>query len=336
MEKEVKALVSVLVTGGGGFVGGNFVRLILKERPDWRITVLDKMGGKAATTVLKNIAPAFRDRLRIEKLDLLETAAIRKLFNEERFRYVLHFAAKNPSGKDIGDPFAFAEVNVERTVMLLEEVRRANETDPVRFIYLSSYEVYGSSRGSSFKESDPLEPTSPYAASKASADLFASAYFRTFGMDAISTRTVNIYGPYQSEDKLIPIVISKALKREDILVFGDGSIVRDWIYVDDHNYGVLKVLENGKTGEVYHIGAGCEKSQLELIREVLRNVAEILKVDYSALENLVSFEKGRAGEDARRALDASKIERELSFAPRFSFKDGIFQTVSFFLKGGTN
>jgi dTDP-glucose 4,6-dehydratase len=326
-------LIPVLVTGGGGFVGGNFVRLALNERSDWRVTVLDKMGGGSTTPVLNDIAPVFKNRLRVEKLDLLERESINRLFAEESFRYVLHFAAKNPSGKDVGDPYDFAEVNVERTVMLLEEVRKAYEKNPVRFVHLSSYEVYGSSRDGSFEEADPLAPTTPYAASKASADLFSSAYFKTFGIETVSTRTVNIYGPYQSEDKLIPMVIKRAVAGEKIPIYGNGSAKRDWIFVDDHNYGVLNVLENGKAGDIYHIGANCEKSHAEVIEEVLKNVARFSKKDARELKVLLEFEQGRTNEDPRRTLHTSKIEKELSYRSRFSFEDGISRTVAFYLKG---
>jgi len=182
----------------------------------------------------------------------------------------------------------------------------------------------------SFSEDSPLSPTTPYAASKAGADLFSLAYHKTFGIDVISTRTTNIYGPFQSEDKFIPMIIKRAINGEEIRVFGDGSTIRDWIYVDDHNRGVLKVLEEGKSGEVYNIGANCAKRQVEVIDEVLKNVAKIKKVKFEEIKKLVKCEKGRAGEDKERRLDSSKIYNELSFKPSVTFDEGIKRTVMFF------
>lgn len=322
--------MNVLVTGGGGFVGGNFVRLALKERKDWRITVVDKLGGRDLCPVLDGLTDRYTGRFKLEKMDLVDES-LGRLFDDGKFRYVLHFAAKNPSGKDIGSPYDFAEINVERTVRLLEEVKRSARTREVRFVHLSSYEVYGTMRERPFVESDPLDPTTPYAASKAAADMFSLAYHATFGLDVVSTRTTNIYGPFQSPDKLIPMVVRKALDREEITVFGDGSIRRDWIFVDDHNLGVMKVLESGKSGEIYHIGAKCEKSQAEVIGEVLKNVAELSGSSPDELMKLVAYGQGRPTEDPRRTLDAGKAERDLSFRNHFSFEEGISRTVGHFV-----
>jgi len=323
-------LPNLLVTGGGGFVGGNFVRLALEERKDWRITVVDKLGGKDLCPVLDGLEDRYPGRFRLEKMDLVDQG-LGRLFDEGDFRYVLHFAAKNPSGKDIGSPRDFAEINVERTVRLLEEVKRSAKMRDVRFVHLSSYEVYGTMKEKPFVESDPLDPTTPYAASKAGADLFSFSYGRTFGLDIVSTRTTNIYGPFQSRDKLIPMVVRKALGREEIPVFGDGSIRRDWIFVDDHNLGVMKALETGKPGGVYHIGAMCEKSQSEVIGEVLKNVAERTGISPDELMKLVVYGQGRPSEDLRRTLDAGKAEKELSFRSNYSFEDGISITVGHFI-----
>jgi len=320
-------LIPVLVTGGGGFVGGNFVRLALKKRPEWKVTVVDRLGGRDSSPVLRGLADKYGDRFRLEKMDLVDEG-LPRLFDEEKFRYVLHFAAKNPSGKEIGSPPEFAEINVERTVRLLEEVKRISAARAVRFVHLSSYEVYGTMEGEPFSETAPLDPTTPYAASKAAADLFSFAYHRTFGLDVVSTRTTNIYGPFQSADKLIPMLVAKASRGETIEIFGDGTISRDWIYVDDHNLGVMKALEEGRSGDVYHIGARCERSQTELIREVLENVARNLGCGAGDLMKLVRFGQGRPTEDERRALDPGKIERELSFAKMFTFEEGISRTVN--------
>ncbi len=330
--KEIDSSTSnILVTGGGGFVGGNFVRLVLKERPEWKIFVVDSMGGRKITPSLEGLKEKYGERINLFRFDLNDDR-LKELFKENQFDYVLHFAAKNPSGKEMGNPYQFAEVNIERTVRLLEEVRKIHQTKRVRFVHLSSYEVYGTMKEESFTENSALSPTTPYAASKAGADLFSLAYHKTFGIDVISTRTTNIYGPFQSEDKFIPMIIKRAINCEEIKVFGDGNTIRDWIYVDDHNRGVLKVLEEGKAGEVYNIGANCPKRQIEVIDEVLTNVAKIKKVKFEEIKNLVKFEKGRAGEDKERKLDSSKIYNELSFKLSVTFREGIKRTVMFFGK----
>ena len=330
--KEIDSSTSnILITGGGGFVGGNFVRLVLKEKPEWKIFVVDSMGGRKITPSLEGLKEKYGERINLFRFDLNDDR-LKELFKENQFDYVLHFAAKNPSGKEMGNPYQFAEVNIERTVRLLEEVRKIHQTKKIRFVHLSSYEVYGTMKGESFTENSPLSPTTPYAASKAGADLFSLAYHKTFGIDVISTRTTNIYGPFQSEDKFIPMIIKRANNGEEIKVFGDGNTIRDWIYVDDHNRGVLKVLEEGKAGEVYNIGANCPKRQIEVIDEVLKDVAKIKKVNFEEIKNLVKFEKGRAGEDKERKLDSSKIYNELSFKLSVTFGEGIKRTVMFFWK----
>ena len=326
---------SILVTGGGGFVGGNFVRLALKEKPDFKITVVDKLGGREISPPLAGLKESYPERFFLERIDLNDKR-LSELFENEKFDYVLHFAAKNPSGKDMGNPYEFAETNIERTAILLEEVRKAAKKHAIRFVHLSSYEVYGTMVDKPFTEDSPLMPTTPYAASKAGADLLSLAYHKTFGIDVISTRTTNIYGPFQSEDKFIPMVITKALKNEEIVVFGDGNIVRDWIYVDDHNRGVLKALEEGRSGEVYHIGANNPKSQIDVISEVLINAAHFLKKDLKEIQGLVKYEKGREAEDQKRTLNSEKITKELSFRSMISFEEGVKRTVEFFLKGKSN
>jgi dTDP-glucose 4,6-dehydratase len=326
---------SILVTGGGGFVGGNFVRLALKEKPDFKITVVDKLGGREISPPLAGLKESYPERFFLERIDLNDKR-LSELFENEKFDYVLHFAAKNPSGKDMGNPYEFAETNIERTAILLEEVRKAAKKHAIRFVHLSSYEVYGTMVDKPFTEDSPLMPTTPYAASKAGADLLSLAYHKTFGIDVISTRTTNIYGPFQSEDKFIPMVITKALKNEEIEVFGDGNIVRDWIYVDDHNRGVLKALEEGRSGEVYHIGANNPKSQIDVISEVLINAAHFLKKDLKEIQGLVKYEKGREAEDQKRTLNSEKITKELSFRSLISFEEGVKRTVEFFLKGKSN
>lgn len=317
---------SVLVTGGGGFVGGNFVRLALRERPSWALTVFDSLGGPPRP-VLLGLEETYPGRLRLVRGRVTDEGEVKALLGAGPFDAVVHFAARNPSGQDGGDPLAFAEVNVLGTAMLLEAARRAPGGGPSRFLHLSSYEVYGSSREGIFAEDSPLNPSTPYAASKAAADQLTLAYHRTFGAGTLVTRTTNIYGPFQSEDKLVPAMARAAAADKPLLVFGDGSNTRDWIHVDDHNRGVILALEKGRPGQIYHLGARCEQSNLTLVRSVARFAAQALGRPEEDVLALIRFVEDRAGHDARRALDPTKAEEELGFAPRVRFEEGLRDTV---------
>ena len=317
---------SVLVTGGGGFVGGNFVRLALRERPSWALTVFDSLGGPPRP-VLQGLEERYPGRLRLVQGRVTDEGEVAALLGAGPFDAVVHFAARNPSGQDGGDPVGFAEVNVLGTAMLLEAARRAPGGGPARFLHLSSYEVYGSSHEGIFAEDSPLNPSTPYAASKAAADQLTLAYHRTFGAGTLVTRTTNIYGPFQSEDKLVPAMARAAAAGKPLLVFGDGSNTRDWIHVDDHNRGVMLALEKGRPGQIYHLGARCERSNLTLVRSVARFAAQALGRPEESVMALIRFAKDRAGHDARRALDPRKAEEELGFAPQVGFEQGLRDTV---------
>ncbi len=322
---------SVLVTGGGGFVGGNFVRLALRDRPDWAVTVFDSLGGRPRP-VLDGLEDLRTGRLSLVQGKVTEEGDLERLFGSRRFDAVVHFAARNPSGQGVEEPAAFAEVNVLGTAMLLEAARRSPHGAPERFLHLSSYEVYGSSGTGIFTEESPLNPSTPYAASTASADQLTLAYHRTFGMGCLVTRTTNIYGPFQSEDKLVPAIALRARAGQTLTVYGDGSHSRDWIHVEDHNRGVLLALERGRPGQVYHLGARSERSNLELVRSVARCAATVMGREASGVEGLIAFVEDRAGHDARRALDPSKAERELGFAAAVPFERGLEETVATVLR----
>lgn len=323
---------SVLVTGGAGFVGGNFIRLALRQRPQWRMTLFDSLGD-GPRPVLEGLDEKFPGRLRAVQGRVTDAQALDGLFAAEPYDAVVHFAARNPSGQGASDPVAFAEVNVLGTAMLLDWARRSWSGREGRFLHLSSYEVYGSSSGGIFTEKSPLNPSTPYAASKAAADQLTLAYHRTFGTGCLVTRTTNIYGPYQSPDKLVPAIVSKTRDRQPIPVYGDGSNTRDWIHVDDHNRGVLHALERGRPGEVFHLGARCERSNLELVRAAAQATARLLGRDEREVEELIAFVGDREGHDARRALDPGKAERELGFRAEVEFAKGLEDTVRHFLAG---
>lgn len=306
-------------------MGGNFVRLALQERPAWRFTVFDHLGGRLETPVLGGLADHFAGRFRLERGALEDASALWNVFHESPVDAVVHFAAKNPSGREEDAPLAFTEVNVLGTTRVLDAVR--NSDPGTRFLHLSSYEVYGSHPEGYFTESTPLRPTTPYAASKAAADGLTLAYHRTFGLDAMVTRTTNIYGPFQSPDKLIPALASRAMRGEALPVYGSGEQTRDWIHVDDHNRGVLAVLERGRAGEVYHLGARCERSNLQMALAVADAVARVRSLPEGTMRALVTRVQDRAAHDPRRALDTAKAESELGFRPEVPFDEGLQRTV---------
>ncbi len=321
---------SLLVTGGGGFVGGNFARLVLATRPGWSVTVFDSLGG-GPRPVLDGLEEVHPGRYRLVAGKVTDRDQLAALFARTPFDAVVHFAARNPSGQQEADPLSFVEINVLGTAVLLEAARRAWGGGGGRFIHLSSYEVYGSSPEGIFTEEAGLNPSTPYAASKAAADALTLAYHRTFGMHAMVTRTTNIYGPFQSADKLIPATALRARDGRPLDVFGTGTNLRDWIHVDDHNRGVLAVLERGEPGEVYHLGARSERSNLELVRAVTRCVDEALGRPAGRSEALIRFVEDRAAHDARRALDPSKAERALGFRAGVGFEAGLRETVRWVL-----
>jgi dTDP-glucose 4,6-dehydratase len=324
----------VLVTGGGGFVGGNFVRMALGARPDWQITVFDHLGGRREVPVLAGLAEKHPGRFRLVRGAVTDASALDALFAQGRFDTVAHFAAKNPSGQQAADPLAFVEVNVLGTASLLEAARRAWSGSSGKFLHLGSYEVYGSGASGVFTESSPLNPSTPYAASKAAADELLLAYHRTYGLHTLITRTTNIYGPHQTKDKLIPAMVELARNGREMPVYGSGHNLRDWIHVQDHNRGVLMVLERGRPGEVYHLGARCERTIFEVARAVGRAVFEVIGRDPEAAEGLIRRVEDREAHDARRALDPAKAERELGFSAEIPFEKGLADTVRWFLEAG--
>jgi dTDP-glucose 4,6-dehydratase len=322
---------NVLVTGGAGFVGGNFVRLVLATRPSWRVTVLDSCDG-GTRPVLAGPAQAHPDRCRTVTGGITDLQELAELFDRERFDAVVHFAARNPSGLSEENPAAFVAVNVLGTATVLEAARLAWGADPGSFIHLSSYEVYGSCPEGIFREDSALRPSTPYAASKAAADELTLAYHRTFGLRAMVTRTTNIYGPFQSPDKLIPALALCVKARRPLTVFGTGGHSRDWIHVDDHNRGVIRVLEGGRAGEVYHLGARNEHTNLDLARSVARAAAGVLGMPGAEAEGLITLVEDRLAHDARRALDPSRAEGELGFRPEVPFERGLRDTVRWVLE----
>jgi dTDP-glucose 4,6-dehydratase len=317
--------MKLLVTGGCGFIGSNFIRFILKTHPDWKVVNLDKLtycGNLANLRDLEN-----HPNYRFIRGDIADRKLVNRLFKTERFDAVLNFAAESHVDRSILDPSPFIETNVKGVQVLLEAARQY----PVeRFIQISTDEVYGSlGPTGKFTEESPLRPNNPYSASKASADLLCRAYWKAYGVPIIITRSSNNYGPYQFPEKLIPLMIRNALLGKELPVYGKGEQIRDWLYVEDNCRAITLVLERGRVGEIYNIGGGCEKKNIEVVRMICDILREI-----RGLRPKIQFIKDPRGpaHDFRYALDCTKIKEELGWEPQTKFEEGLRRTVNWYLE----
>jgi dTDP-glucose 4,6-dehydratase len=310
---------SVLVTGGCGFIGSNLVRHLLGARPDLRVITLDKLTYAGN---LENLAELEANpRHRFVRGDIGDHTLVPGLLAEERVDAVMNLAAESHVDRSILGPEIFAQSNVGGTAALLEDCRKAGVR---RFLQVSTDEVYGSLGPEGlFTEGTPLDPTSPYSASKAAADLLALAYHRTFGFDVLVSRCSNNYGPYQFPEKLIPLMVVNALRGLPLPVYGDGKNVRDWIHVEDHCEALLAVLERGSAGQVYNIGADSERRNIDIVKQVVRLLG--------ASEALIQYVTDRPGHDRRYAIDARKAREQLGWAPRHSFEQGLKESVDWYV-----
>jgi len=307
--------VRILVTGGAGFIGSNFVHHILANHPDDSVVVLDKLTYAGS---LQNLQRVSGDpRFRFVRLDICDPAVAEVAGECDA---VVHFAAESHVDRSIEDASPFVRTNVEGTWRLLEACRRSRVG---RFFHVSTDEVYGSLGPiGKFHESSPLEPTSPYAASKAASDLMVVSAIKTFRFPAIITRCTNNYGPYQFPEKFIPLMISQALAAEPLPVYGDGRNVRDWIHVTDHCRAADLILRKGREGETYNIGGECEMENIAVARRILRTLGRP--------ENLLRFVPDRPAHDRRYALDCTKLKRELGWEPQWDFDRGLADTIRWY------
>jgi len=309
--------MKILVTGGLGFIGSNFIRFILSGDRDVRIINLDKMSYGSNP---KNLKEYENDpRYEFVKGDIIDYNLVEKLV--KNVDIVVNIAAETHVDRSITNPREFLESNTIGVFNLLEAVRKVNRK--VRFIQVSTDEVYGDILEGSFKENDRLMPSNPYSASKAAADMFCLAYHRTYGLDIIVTRCTNNFGPYQFPEKLIPKTIIRASLNLKVPVYGSGRNIRDWIYVLDHCDALMKVLFHGKSGEIYNISAGNEFQNIQIVKKIL----EIMDKP----EDLIEFVDDRPGHDLRYSLDSSKIRNELRWAPKHSFEKALEETVNWYL-----
>jgi dTDP-glucose 4,6-dehydratase len=311
--------MNVLVTGGCGFIGSNLVRLLVEERPDWRIVNLDKLTYAGNPENLADLEG--HPRYRFVRGDICNGELLGDLFKTERIDAVAHLAAESHVDRSILAPSVFIETNVRGTQVLLEAAR---ELGVKRFLHVSTDEVYGSLGPTGlFTEVTPLAPTSPYSASKASSDLLALSYAHTFGAPVVVTRCSNNYGPYQFPEKLIPLMIANAIRDLPLPVYGDGMNVRDWIHVEDHCRGLLAALEKGGGGEVYNFGASSERHNIRIVEKVLDLLGKP--------RSLIQFVKDRPGHDRRYAIDSAKAQRRLGWAPRHQFEASLETTVAWYV-----
>ncbi len=312
-----------LVTGGCGFIGSNFIRQIRAEEPGRSILNLDLLTYAGN---LENLASLETDEgYQFVKGDIADGELVAKLFEEYDIDRVVHFAAESHVDRSILGPSVFVQTNVTGTQVLLEAARAAWPEGEGRFLVVSTDEVYGSlGETGLFREDTPLDPSSPYSASKAAADLLCIAYHRTFGFPALLSRCSNNYGPYQFPEKLIPLMIQRANQGGKLPVYGDGLNVRDWIHVDDHNRALRLILEKGEPGRVYNVGADNEQANLHIVESILDRVNQP--------RNLIEFVTDRPGHDRRYAIDSTRLQQELGWRPQVDFVEGLASTVDWYLE----
>jgi len=315
-------IMKILVTGGAGFIGSNFIFHMLKNHPTYKIVCLDALtyAGNLSTLepVIKN------QNFKFAKGDITDVMLVDNLFQDEKFDFVVNFAAESHVDRSIEGPGIFLKTNIFGTQVLMDAARKYGVK---RFHQVSTDEVYGDlpidRPDLFFTEETPLHTSSPYSASKAAADLLVQAYNRTFKLPVTISRCSNNYGPYHFPEKLIPLMIYRALNNETLPVYGKGQNVRDWLYVLDHCTAIDLILHNGKDGEIYNIGGHNERTNIEVVKTILKELGKP--------ESLITFVKDRAGHDMRYAIDPSKTKKELGWEPTTLFDDGIKETIKWYL-----
>jgi dTDP-glucose 4,6-dehydratase len=322
-----------LITGGAGFIGSNFVLYMLKKYKDIKIINLDKLTYAGNLENLKDIEND--ERHIFVQGDICDVQLVSSLFEKYEIDYVAHFAAESHVDRSIREPEVFVKTNVLGTVNLLNCAKNAWEREEgwkegVKFLHVSTDEVYGSLGDEGyFMETSPLDPHSPYSASKASSDMMVKSYGDTYKMPVNITRCSNNYGPFQFPEKLIPLIINNCLQLKDLPIYGDGLNIRDWLYVEDHAKAIDMVINNGKIGEVYNVGGHNERTNLQIVDTVIKYISE--NVDRKVTKNLKKFVEDRKGHDRRYGIDPRKIKEELGWYPETIFEVGIVKTIKWYL-----
>lgn len=313
----------ILITGGAGFIGSNFIHYILNSYPHYKVVNLDKLTYVANLKNLKDVENS--PNYKFVKGDISDREFIFALFEKEKFDIVVNFAAESHVDNSISNPEIFVITNALGTQILLDASKKYKVE---RFHQVSTDEVYGDleldRKDLFFTENTPLNPSSPYSASKASADMLVKSYFRTYNLPITISRCSNNYGPYQFEEKLIPHMIFKALNNEPLPVYGKGLNIRDWLHVYDHCVAIDLILSKGKVGEIYNIGGHNEKSNIEVVETILKEL--------NKPKSLIQYVKDRPGHDLRYAIDAIKIETELKWKAKYKFEEGIVETIKWYVK----
>jgi len=327
-------LKTILVTGGAGFIGSNFVKLMLEKHPEYKIINIDALTYAGNLENLKDIDS--NPNYEFIKVDIRDREKIEEIFKNDEITSVVNFAAESHVDRSIEEPEVFLTTNIIGTQVLLDTAKKywkVNPTDKyckeykpeVKFLQVSTDEVYGAlGETGMFIETMPLMPNSPYSASKASADMIVRAYNETFGMPVNITRCSNNYGPYQFPEKLIPLMINNCLKEKELPVYGDGMQVRDWLHVSDHCSAIDTVLHKGKDGEVYNIGGNNEKANIEIVKLIIGTLGKT--------EDLIKYVKDRPGHDRRYAIDNTKITTEFGWEPAYTFEQGMKETIQWYLE----
>jgi len=310
--------MKILVTGGAGFIGSNFIRHLMSSHPGYKIVNVDTLTYAGNLDNLRGIDTDLR--YKFVKGDICDSNLINTILEKHEIDTIVHFAAESHVDRSIADASVFVRTNVLGTHTLLDAARRHAIR---KFIHISTDEVYGSIPEGSFKETDILTPSSPYSSSKAGSDLLALSYFTTYNLPVIITRCTNNFGPYQYPEKLIPLFVTNLIDGKKVPVYGTGKNIRDWIHVNDHCRAVDFLLHKGKTGEIYNIGGGSEKTNLEITEKIL----ELLRKD----ESMIEYVTDRPGHDFRYSLDCSKL-RSLGWKPGYSFEEGLQDTVTWYMQ----
>ena len=314
--------MNIIVTGGAGFIGSNFVFHMLKAHPDYRIICLDKLTYAGNLSTLEPVMD--NPNFRFVKADICDKEAVDKLFEEEKPDVVVNFAAESHVDRSIENPQVFLETNITGTSVLMDACRKHGIK---RYHQVSTDEVYGDlpldRPDLFFTENTPIHTSSPYSSSKAGADLLVLAYYRTYGLPVTISRCSNNYGPYHFPEKLIPLMIIRALHDESLPVYGDGLNVRDWLYVEDHCKAIDLIIHEGKVGEVYNVGGHNEMANIDIVKLILKELGKS--------EDLITYVTDRKGHDRRYAIDPTKIHNELGWLPETKFADGIVKTIKWYL-----
>lgn len=330
---------NVLVTGAAGFIGSNFVRYLLTTNKEIQIISLDKLTYAGNLKNLENLPNNIRHTF--VQGDICDQELIEQLIDQHKINNIVHFAAESHVDRSIAGPKDFIQTNIMGTFSLLEAVRKTwlntykwSKSD-CRFHHISTDEVYGTLNNDdpAFTETTSYAPNSPYSASKAGSDHLVRAYFHTYGLPVTTSNCSNNYGPYQHAEKLIPTVIRSCLKNEDIPVYGDGSNIRDWLYVWDHCVAIDQIIKNGNIGETYNIGGNNEISNLNLVHNIC-NLLNDIKPSHTDYKNLIRFVTDRPGHDWRYAINNAKIQRELNWSPSYKMEQGLKDTIEFYLRYG--